>query len=218
MSRPPKNMIDEQMAVELLDALQAQEASPDVDAIVLAGAGEYFCAGADAASVRESGRAEEFAQAVGELFGFFPGSRKPIVGAVRGDALAGGFGLLCSCDVVVLGSGAEVGTIEAQFGAWPMLAQVPVTRRVPEKAALLNILTGEPFTAERALALGVVDEVVAPGDVQDRAQHWARKVAVAGAACAVGRPLFFRGRDQDYIRALKGAQDAFARSFTATAE
>jgi enoyl-CoA hydratase/carnithine racemase len=211
-------MIDEQMAVELLDALKGQEASPDVDVIVLAGAGECFCAGADAASVRRSGRAEEFAQAVGDLFGFFPGSPKPIVGAVRGDALAGGFGLLCSCDVVVLGAGAEVGTIEAQFGAWPMIAQVPVTRRVPEKAALVNILTGEPFSAERALALGVVDEVVAVGHVHDRAEHWARKIAVSGAACAVGRPLFFQSRDQDYMQALKGAQGAFARSFTIPAE
>lgn len=218
MSRPPKNLIDEQLAVDMLDALRAQESRTDVDAIVLAGSGDVFCGGADAAAVRRSGRAEQFAEAVGELFAFFAQSRKPIVGAVHGDALAGGFGLVCSCDVVVLGAGARVGTIEAQFGAWPMLAQVPVARRLPEKAAIRNALTGEPFTAGQALGLGVVDEVVATDDVHDRADHWARRVAVSGAACAIGRPLFFQGRDQDYLQALKDAQHALARSFTAAAD
>jgi enoyl-CoA hydratase/carnithine racemase len=214
LTRPPANLIDEALAGQLLARLAGADRDPDVDAIVLTGAGDMFCGGADAAAVRASGRSAEFADTVVRLFSFFPGCRTPIVAAVNGDALAGGFGLACSCDVVVVADGARLGTIEAKAGAWPVLAQVPISRRVPEKAAITNALTGEPFTTRQAVTLGIVDEVVAAEDLLTRALQWGKAVSVSGSAAAVGRPLFYRSREQDYLEALEAAGRAFARAFT----
>jgi enoyl-CoA hydratase/carnithine racemase len=215
LTRPPANRIDEELAVGLWECLDGLDRDPDVDAIVLAGTGEVFCAGADAATVRASGRAAQFADAVARLFAFFPAAKTPLVAAVNGDALAGGFGLVCSCDVVIVAEDARLGTNEAAFGAWPVLAQVPIARRVPEKAALTNALTGEPFTARQALALGIVDEVAAARDLPVRARHWGRAVSVSGSAAAVGRPLFYRSREQSFTEALDEARRALARAFAA---
>lgn len=214
LARPPANMIDETLALRLRSCLEELDASSDTDAIVLTGAGEVFCGGADAAAVRSSGRAEEFAEAITGLFAFFPASTTPLLAAVNGDALAGGFGLVCSCDIVIVADGARLGTNEAKLGGWPALAMLPALRRVPEKAAIRNVLTGEPFTTPEALALGIVDEVVAPADLLARTRQWADAVTVSGRAVATGRPQFYRARQQTYPQALAEARGALARAFS----
>jgi enoyl-CoA hydratase/carnithine racemase len=213
LNRPPANLIDEEMAVRLHGSLSELDARADVDAIVVTGAGWVFCGGADAAAVRGSGRAAPFADAVARLFAFLPRSTTPLVAAVNGDALAGGFGLMCACDVVVVVEGARLGTNEAAHGAWPLLAQVPAIRRVPEKAALTNALTGEPFTTDQALRLGIVDEVVPRARLDARVRHWAGAVTAAGSAVATGRPLFYRAREQSYDQAVDEARQALTRAF-----
>jgi enoyl-CoA hydratase/carnithine racemase len=213
LDRPPLNLIDEAMAVRLHECLSDLDGRADVDAIVVTGAGDVFCGGADAGAVRASGRAAPFADAVARLFAFLPRSTTPLVAAVNGDALAGGFGLMCACDVVVVVEGARLGTNEAAYGAWPALAQVPAIRRVPEKAALTNALTGEPFTTKQALRLGIVDEVVSRAQLAARVRHWARAVTAAGSAVAIGRPLFYRARELPYERAVDEARQMLTRAF-----
>ena len=218
LNRPPANLIDEAMAVLLHESLTELDARADVDAIVLTGAGDVFCGGADAAMVRASGRGARFADAVARLFAFLPRSTTPLVAAVNGDALAGGFGLMCACDVVIVAEGARLGTNEAAHGAWPALAQVPAIGRVPEKAAITNALTGEPFTTGQALRLGIVDEVVSRSELDARIRHWARAVTAAGSAVAGGRPLFYRAREQSYDQAVEEARQALTRAFAPPAE
>jgi enoyl-CoA hydratase/carnithine racemase len=213
LNRPPAHLIDEDMAVELHESLSDLDGRADVDAIVLTGAGDVFCGGADAPVVRASGRAAQFADAVARLFCFLPRSTTPLVAAVNGDALAGGFGLMCACDVVVVVEGARLGTNEAAFGAWPALAQIPAIRRVPEKAALTNALTGVPFSTDQALRLGIVDEVVPRARLEARVHHWARAVTAAGSAVATGRPLFYRARELPYEQAVDEARQALTRAF-----
>jgi enoyl-CoA hydratase/carnithine racemase len=213
LDRPPANLIDEAMAVGLHESLTELDARADVAAIVVTGAGPLFCGGADAAAVRASGRGAFFADAVARLFSFFPRSTTPLVAAVNGDALAGGFGLMCACDVVIVAEGARLGTNEAAHGAWPALAQVPAIRRVPEKAALTNALTGEPFTTGQALRLGIVDEVVPRTRLDARVRHWAAAVTAAGPAVATGRPLFYRARELSYEQAVEEARQALTRAF-----
>jgi enoyl-CoA hydratase/carnithine racemase len=94
-----------------------------------------------------------------------------------------------------------------------VLAQVPAIRRVPEKAALTNALTGEPFTTEQALRLGIIDEVVPRTRFDARVRHWAGAVTAAGSAVATGRPLFYRSREQSYEQAVEEARQALTRAF-----
>ncbi|MGY5011070.1 enoyl-CoA hydratase/isomerase family protein [Streptomyces sp. 900105755] len=214
LNRPPAHLIDEAMAVRLHESLSDLDSRAEVDAIVVTGAGDVFCGGADASAVRASGRAAPFADAVARLFSFLPRSTTPLVAAVNGDALAGGFGLMCACDIVVVAEGARLGTNEAAYGAWPALAQVPAIRRVPEKAALTNALTGEPFSTDQALRLGIVDEVVPRAQLDARARDWAAAVTAAGSAVATGRPLFYRARELSYEQAVEEARRALTRAFS----
>ena len=120
-----------------------------------------------------------------------------MVAAVNGDALAGGFGLACAADIVLAVEGASLGTIEAKLGTWPMIAQVPASRRVPVKAGLRNALTGVPFTTREAKDLGIIDEIVPDGDLlRARVTQIVREATVGGDAARRGKPMLV-GFDQD---------------------
>ncbi|EMY35189.1 enoyl-CoA hydratase, partial [Arthrobacter crystallopoietes BAB-32] len=144
----------------------------------------------------------------------FPALRTPVLAAVNGDALAGGFGLVCSADIVIAVDTARLGTIEATLGTWPAVAQSPALRRVPAKAAITNILTGEPFSAGRAQQLGVIDEAVPADHLQERVAYYAEAVQRSGAAGRLGRPLMYASFDQDYGQALRSGAEGFIQLFS----
>lgn len=213
LDRPERNLLDAEMTATLHRTLVELDDADDVGAIVLTGAGEYFCGGADGPGLRATGTAKEFADAAVDLFGQCARSRTPILAAVNGDALAGGFGLVCSADIVVAAEGTRLGTIEATLGTWPVIAQVAAARRVPPKAAITNALTGHPFDAPRAYELGIIDEVVPADRLRSRVEEYARLAMGSGAAGAVGRPLFHRGTTQPLDQALREGADAFVTMF-----
>ncbi|WP_051423199.1 enoyl-CoA hydratase/isomerase family protein [Arthrobacter sp. MA-N2] len=213
LQRGEKNLLNAQMCAQLYDGLRSLDENPGVGAIVITGAGDHFCGGADGAHIRETGTAGEFAAAVVDLFGYFPESTTPIIAAVNGDALAGGFGLACSADIVIAVDTAQLGTIEARLGTWPAIAQVAAARRVPLKAAITNALTGDPFDAARSLALGIVDEVVPREDLDARIEHYAEAVMRSGEAVRIGRPLFYRSLNQEYRTALHEGAAGFTALF-----
>jgi enoyl-CoA hydratase len=117
--------------------------------------------------------------------------RKPLVAAVEGYALAGGFELLLACDLVVAGDTASLGVPEvkralvAAGGAAFLLSQ-----RVPQALALELLLTGEPVTAARAAEMGLVNRVVPAGGALDAAVELAQTIAANGPlAVAVTKQL-----------------------------
>ena len=107
--------------------------------------------------------------------------RKPLIGAVEGWALAGGFELLLACDLVVASETARFGVPEvkralvAAGGAALLLA-----RRVPQAIALEWLLTGEPFSAQRAYEAGIVNRLVPEGTALDAAVELAEQIAANG--------------------------------------
>ncbi len=117
--------------------------------------------------------------------------RKPLVAAVEGYALAGGFELLLACDLVVAGETASLGVPEvkralvAAGGAAFLLSQ-----RIPQALALELLLTGDPVTATRAAEMGLVNRVVPAGGALDAAVELAQKIAANGPlAVAVTKQL-----------------------------
>lgn len=214
LDRPPKNLLDAGLTSALATTLVDLDGREDVTTIAITGRGEYFCGGADGPSIRETGTAAEFAEAAVRLFTQLNRSRTPIIAAVNGDALAGGFGLVCSSDIVLAVGSSRLGTIEASIGTWPMIAQVAAVRRVPQKAALTNALTGIPFTAQEALGHGIVDEIVAVGDLRARVRDYSALIAKAGTAASIGRPALLRAYDQPFDQAIRDGADAFVAMFT----
>jgi enoyl-CoA hydratase/carnithine racemase len=209
LCRPPANKLDLELTLALHRALVEADDDTTVRAIVLTGSASAFCGGADLPAVTAAGELHAFSDALVELFGVFPELRTPVVAAVNGDALAGGFGLLCSADVVIAVEDANVGTIEAQFGSWPVVAQVAALRRAPFPALMSNVLTGVPLPAARAEQLGIVDEVVSADALDHRVRALAEAVTAAGDSIAIGRPALYRAATLPYREALRAGADAF---------
>jgi crotonobetainyl-CoA hydratase len=178
LNRPEaRNAISPEVSQAMVALLDEIEADPDLRAIVLTGRGEVFSAGADL-KVVASGRAGDIANVRGGFAGIvsrdFP---KPIIAAVNGPALAGGFEIVLSCDLVVAADTARFGIPEVQRGliaAAGGLLRLP--KRVPLAIALELAMTGDPIDAERALALGLVNRVAPADRVVDEAFALATRI------------------------------------------
>ena len=157
-----KNALSMALRDELEACLAALEADDTVKAVVLTGGPDCFSAGFDlkevlATDFRAFGhRAVEFT----ERTYFFA---KPLVTAVGGPALAGGFDLALSGDVIVAADGATLGRPEVRFGINPLLTKL--SQRIGMARALQLSLTGEILTAQQAQELGLVDRVVPAGEL-----------------------------------------------------
>lgn len=178
LNRPEaKNAISPEVSVAMAEALDAVEDDADVRAVVVTGTGDVFCAGADLKVVAQ-GRGGEIGAAKGGFAGLvnrdFP---KPIIAAVQGAALAGGFEIVLSCDLVVAATDARFGIPEVQRGliaAAGGLLRLP--KRVPLALALELAMTGDPISATRAFELGLVNRLVPAERVLDEAIALAERI------------------------------------------
>jgi enoyl-CoA hydratase len=178
LNRPDRlNAVDEAMTAAMRAALPEVEADDEVRAVVLAGRGRAFCAGMDLAAFAEGQRPgltdpDRFA-------GFANAQRtKPVIAAVQGAALAGGFEIVLACDMVVAAEGAKFGLPEVKRGLFPAGGgTIRLPRRIPPAVANEILLTGELIEADRAHALGLVNRVVPPAVLLDSALSLAGRIA-----------------------------------------
>jgi enoyl-CoA hydratase/carnithine racemase len=199
IDRPEKhNALSWEMVVELRRALAEAEADRSQRAVVLKGAGgRAFSAGAD---LKAMGGGDEAAASLGvhrargelaELFFDLWRSRLPIVGAVQGWALGGGFGLAMATDLVVATTDAVFGLPEVRVGLWPFMVTLPLLRVLPPRRALELMLSARRLSAEEASNWGLVTMVVEP-DGLDEAVSALVATLLEGApeAIALGRRAF----------------------------
>lgn len=212
LNRPEqRNPLGPQMLRDLMEALSAAKADESVRVVVLTGAGDKaFCAGADlagfAADASEVERHRERGLFV-ELFLAMQRLGKPIVGCVNGHALAGGFGLALSCDVLVASEGAMFGTPEIRVGLWPMMIMSIVVRNVGRKRAMQLFMTGERIDARTAADWGLVNRVVPAEAARDAAHGWARELARwSPLVMRLGRNAFYDIDGLDAEAALRHLQ------------
>ena len=198
LGRPEKlNALSREVLEDLLEVLEAISRDPEVRAVVIAGSGKAFCAGADVSEFAKSlPEIREFIDLGRRVFEMLETMDKPVVAAVHGFALGGGFELALSCDLIVAAEGAQLGSPEINLGIVPgwgatqrLLATVG-----PYKAREL-VLLGDRITAEEALRLGIVNRVVPADRVLEEALTIARKlaekspVALSAAKSIVNRGL-----------------------------
>jgi enoyl-CoA hydratase/carnithine racemase len=164
-------------------AVVEAESDPGIRALVLTGTGDRaFCAGMDLRSFASGdtpgtdggeGAAAYLRLIRGEV-------QVPIVGAANGSAVAGGFELLLGCDVVVASSEAKFGLPEVKRGLLAAGGGTFLGTRIPLAAAMEIALTGDTIDAARAYDLGLINSVVAPGEVLDTAVALAERIAANG--------------------------------------
>ena len=180
INRPrARNALDAAVAEQVASAVDELDASDDLRAGVLTGAGGFFSAGMD---LKAFLRGETPAIVGRGLCGItVTPPRKPTVAAVEGGALAGGFELVLACDLVVAGRSARFGVPEVKRG---LVAAgggaLLLGSRVPRALALEMLLTGDPVGAERAAAMGLVNRVVDDGGALEAAVELATAIAANG--------------------------------------
>lgn len=186
-----KNALCMAMRDELEDAFARLVANAEVNAVVLVGGDGIFCAGFDLKEGMESG-GKSFLHRFAEFFKacyLFP---KPMVAAVDGPALAGGFDLALTADFIVASTRAVFGHPEIEFGP---VAIVPLARFVSPARLRELCLLGTNIDAETAKAYGIVHQIVEPGRTEASATELAEKLAamppagMAATKSAIGRFL-----------------------------
>jgi methylglutaconyl-CoA hydratase len=167
MNRPDvHNAFNAQLIADLTTACIALDADDAVRAVVLAGRGKSFSAGADLNWMKAAGEASEaenFADAM-KLAGMLrtlAEMKKPTIARVHGAALGGGMGLASACDICIAGDRAVFATSEVKFGIIPSAISPYVIRAIGERQAYRYFQTAERITAARAAALGLAHEAVA---------------------------------------------------------
>ncbi len=165
LNRPKlKNILDEIVIAEMTAAIRALDDDQSVRAVVLAGAGESFCAGADLNWMQrmadcsiEQNRAD--AMNFATMLHTISTLKKPTIARVHGPVFAGGIGLVAACDMAVAAYEAEFCLSEVRLGLIPATIAPYVIRAMGERAARRYFLSAEPFTAAEAYRTGLVSDI-----------------------------------------------------------
>jgi enoyl-CoA hydratase len=184
LNRPEaRNALSPELLGALGSALVEAEEDPGIRCVVLTGTGDRaFCAGMDLRAFSEGARYTDEMRAGLEVFGRFCRSSidVPVVGAANGAAVGGGFEILLGCDVVVASADARFGLPEVKRALYPAGGGFVLGTRIPLAQAMELLLTGDLIGADRALELGLVNQVVPFDDVLDAALALAERIAANG--------------------------------------
>jgi enoyl-CoA hydratase/carnithine racemase len=207
-----RNALSGEMLAGLTAAFERAREEPAVHCVVLASSHERtFSSGAnlggfagDQSLVEKHFGSERFVglfKLIGEL-------GKPTICATRGHTLAGALGIALACDLIVASEGATFGTPEINVGTFPFMIMALIYRNVPRKKANELLLLGERWSAQEALAVGIVNRVVPEADFEAAVAEWAGKLAgKSPVIMRLGKQAMRRQLDMpldealDYLRA-----------------
>jgi methylglutaconyl-CoA hydratase len=194
LSRPEvKNAFNEVVIAELRQVFTSIE--PDVRAVVLTGAGDVFCAGADVNWMKKSkgyteAQNREDAAAMSAMFRAIDECPKPVIGRINGVALGGGTGLTAVCDVAIAVEGAKFGFTEVRLGIVPAVISAYVLPKIGPAMARRYFITGERFGVDVAMRLGLVHEAAKPEDLDARVDAVVKEILACGpAATGIAKKL-----------------------------
>jgi enoyl-CoA hydratase/carnithine racemase len=178
LNRPEAgNSLNGALSEALSNALTEAGSNPEVRAIVITGAGEkIFCAGMD---LKAFSAGEDLAK-IGFGFAALRKCAKPIIAAVNGHALAGGFEVVLMCDLIVSVDTARFGIPEVKRGLFAAGGGVRLPSRIPLALAMEMGLTGDPIDAQRAATLGLINQVVPASELREAALALAARVTANG--------------------------------------
>jgi enoyl-CoA hydratase len=214
INRPEaRNAVNGEVARGIAEAVDEADASKDVQVLILTGAGGTFSAGMDLKGFL-SGDSPAFGdRGFGGIVQRPP--VKPVIAAVEGYALAGGFELVLACDLVVASEEARFGLPEVRrslvAGAGGLLR---LPNRIPYHVAMEIALTGEHFPASRLQQVGLVNELVPAGQALDAAKKLASRVALGGPlALAATKRVIIESADWPSAEAFQRQGEIIAPVF-----
>lgn len=219
LDRPKANAIDVATSMELYAAFRTLDEDPALRVAVVTGTGRFFSAGWDLNAANE-GEAVDAVHSPGGFAGLteYFSLSKPVIAAVNGLAVGGGFELALAADLIVASDTAQFWLPEAQLGILPDsggLLRLP--KCLPERLATEMIFTGRRLTAGEALHYGLASQVCAPEALRDAALDLAGRVAAsAPLAIAAARDVIRATRnldvEQGYAAMRSGAIASYQRA------
>lgn len=214
LNRPPMNALSQALLAELAGAAGALGADADVKAVVVRSEGKAFAAGAD---ISEFGDADPVRIAAGfrAAFDAVAAIPRPVIAAIGGFALGGGLELAMACDLRIMSERARVGQPEILLGIIPGAGGTQRLARLvgPARAKEL-VWSGRQVRADEALAIGLVDRLASPEQLDGAARAWAAELA-GGAVVAMGlaKHAIDGGLDGSLATGLDLEAEAFVDSF-----
>ena len=184
LNRPERrNALSEALKAALISELLRADEDESVRVLVLTGSGESaFCSGADLKDMREGDQQGKtfrspMSRVERNLFEVAMEFKKPLIAALNGSAVAGGFELALACDLRISHPQAQFGLPETKIGMGANFGSVMLPRLIPPAIALQMLMTGEYIDAQEALRLGLLNKMVAPTEVLGEALSLAQNIA-----------------------------------------
>ena len=220
LTRPERrNALSAELLAALHRALEAAGRDPETRVVVIAGAGRAFSAGHDLAEMQRlagAGACRELFDACSAVMLAITHLRVPVMAQVHGVATAAGCQLVAGCDLAVAARDARFATSGIDVGLFCSTPAVALSRAVPRKRAFEMLVTGEFIDADTALAIGLVNRVVAPEDLEAATAALARTVCEKSpVAVATGKRMFYPQLGLDLERAYAYAAEVMAEDMQA---
>lgn len=225
LNRPAaRNSLSEDLLLALTRQLAALAEDMTVRAVVIAANGPAFCAGHDLKELTarradtDGGRAyfQHIMMTCSAMMQSIVALPKPVIACVHGVATAAGCQLVATCDLAVAAQNATFATPGVDIGLFCSTPMVALSRNVPRKHAMEILLTGEPVSAEKALQIGLINRIAAPGEERTEALALARKIAAKSAhTLKVGKEAFYRQAELSLKQAYDYASEVMTENMMA---
>lgn len=209
LNQPPLNVLDTRTLAGMTTGLGELSGRSDIGVLVVAGQGKAFSAGVDVGEHRP----ETVRPMIRSFHGFcralldFP---RPTVARVHGAALGGGCEVVLCCDLAVAGESARLGQPEVTLGVLPPVAAVLLPRIAGSRAAAETLMWGEILTAEAAMRLGLVTEVVPDAGLDDRVAVLAGRAArLSASTLRLARRMLRRGAEGSLDQAFRAVEEIY---------
>lgn len=217
LNRPPVNALNFQLQAEIARASEELGNDIGVAAVVLYGGEKAFAAGADIKEMEQLSHEEMLARSAGLKSAFDAVARipKPVIAAITGYALGGGLELAMCADVRLASESVKVGQPEILLGIIPGAGGTQrLTRLVGPSIAKELVFTGKVISATEAYQLGIINKVVADGEVYAKACEWARQfVGGPAVALATAKAAIDQGLDVSLDEGLEIERQGFVKLF-----
>jgi methylglutaconyl-CoA hydratase len=180
-----KNALGDQLVNSLSHNLDRAQADDAVRVVVLTNTGNTFCAGADLKAAAPGVAATTPQRTFVDVMNQILDSPKPVIGRIDGHAMAGGVGLVASCDLSVMRDDARIGFTEVRIGVAPAVISVVCLAKLRRADASELFLTGDRITPARAAEAGLINRAVPAGELDAAVDHYTSMV-VRGGPTALG--------------------------------
>jgi enoyl-CoA hydratase/carnithine racemase len=213
-----RNAISQEMITAFMDYLDRADQDKDVRAVCITGTGEKaFCSGADLA-VTLTGEGEELLSGprnYAELLKRMARFGKPLLAMVNGPCLAGGLGLMLSCDIILARNDTFFRTPEVNVGIFPMMVGALLYRNVQRKKVMDMVLTGRKIPAPEAERIGLITRAVEPERLDDEIQETLNLLtSKSPIGIRIGKEAFRTMSDMDFEEAVDYLCEALGRAIS----